>query len=232
MKKTFGVVLTLFLLWGLFAVVLAQDYSPTRKPAATKLEDKFGRMEENLQKQEEKMKRNFDQKEAMFKKRLGEIKMKKQQQEEHLKKFKDEKKKQLLLKIDKNLNTINQNRTRAMLAHLQTLSEIQGRLEERAWRLKAQGVDVVSAQNLIAKAKTDLLDVRTALELQKNKEYVIDPASEINARETAKSVKNELLNDLKKLHDRILVVRDSTIEAHRALNTLLPKVTVTPRVLP
>ncbi|TSC85313.1 MAG: Uncharacterized protein G01um101416_935 [Microgenomates group bacterium Gr01-1014_16] len=136
----------------------------------------------------------IDQKRTEFKNRLGELR--------------DAKKRAIAEKINTRRCEVIKNRTAAMTRHLQTMTNILARVEEK-------GGDVSAARSAIATAQS-------AVDALANADCGLTISGDDTAlkSEVAQSLKN-LRDQIKSVHDPVVAARKATTDAVRALAKVL-----------
>ncbi|MDO8429029.1 MAG: hypothetical protein Q7S88_00165 [Candidatus Daviesbacteria bacterium] len=137
-----------------------------------------------------------------------------------LKTHKDQKKAQIIERVDEMLNTVNTNRTEAMLKHLEKVESILTRVEERVDKAETAGKDGSSARGAIAQAKISIDQARVAALEQGNKDYTVSISSESGVRAEVKVVRDKLGTDLKNTHQIVKAAHDAVRGAIQAVNLL------------
>lgn len=123
-----------------------------------------------------------------------------------LQKFKDQKKANLAERINTNLNIISQNHIRMWEKHLNTMSAITDKLENRVNQGTPDIKDPEAAREAISLARTAIASASSAVSLQALNDYTINITSESRIRTAAKLQRD-------KLHKDISSVRKLVIEA-------------------
>lgn len=130
-----------------------------------------------------------------------------------LDKFKDQLKAQRVLKINENLNKINQSRSQAFLRHHTKLSGLLTKIEDRLNEASGQGKDMTEAKSALSHARTDLDKAKAAIDAQLAKDYTLEATSEAAIKTEAQAARNQLFSDLKAVHELIVSARKSLAEA-------------------
>ena len=149
-------------------------------------------------------------------------------------KLRDEKKKQIAIRLNEQLAHLNIQWTNHFSNVLNRLSEILGKIELRADKAQAAGKDVSMVKTAIQNAKTAIATARTAVEAQAKKTYIANFSSEANLNAAFKAVKEQLKTDLFGLRDGAM--KDAREAVKNALQSLKniprvdeePKATTTP----
>lgn len=122
---------------------------------------------------------------------------------EKLKNFRDQKKATAAARVSDNLNMINDKQTSQMLKHLEKMSAILKKLEDR----------VSGAQTADAKAK--IASAEAAVKDQAEKDYTLTLSSESKARVEAQALRQKLHSDLKAVRQTVIDAKQSVAEAIR-----------------
>jgi hypothetical protein len=129
-----------------------------------------------------------------------------------LDKFKDQHRSELALKVSSNLNKINKNRTDSMGKHLDTLSDILGKVQDRASGSASES----GVQAAIASASASITSARDAVNAQAQKDYTINATSEASLQSEVKTERNMLLKDLTSVKQLVMTAKQSVVAAIRA----------------
>lgn len=137
-----------------------------------------------------------------------------------LKTHKDQKRAQIIDRVDEMLNTVNANRTKALVTQLEKITQILGRVEERSVKAGELGRDTTLVDQAITRAKTSIDQAQISIDDQKNRDYTVSISSESAARAEVKIARDNLGADLKVAHLAVKAARDAVREAIQALNLL------------
>lgn len=121
-------------------------------------------------------------------------------------KIKDERKKNLLEKFEKQMSELNTRRTAEALKHLDQMAGVLNKMVSKG---ATTGVDV--AKNAVEIAKQ-------AVSEQAAKKYTTVVADETKLREDANKVKSQLEQDLKSLQDKVKTARMAVYEVVRGVS--------------
>lgn len=130
--------------------------------------------------------------------------------------FKDQQKAQIAERINSNLNAINQNQTSQMQKHLDLMTIILGKLENRVNEGAPDVKDPTATQAAIAEARTNISTASAAVSEQSQKDYTIQVTSESRIRAAAKLQKDKLHKDLKSTRKAVIDAKQSVANAIRA----------------
>lgn len=123
---------------------------------------------------------------------------------EKLKTFRNQKKASAAARISDNLNRINDKQTSQMLKHLEKMTSILNRLEER----------VSTVDTAVAKAK--IASSEAAVKAQAEKDYTLSLSSESKARVEAQALRQKLHGDLKAVRQTVIDAKQAVAAAIRA----------------
>ena len=153
-----------------------------------------------------------------------------------LQRIKDERKKQVVERIDKNLDAINKRMTDHFVNALGKLEDILVRIGERTDRAQDQGIDVASVNTAIIAAQEVIKVARAAVEAQAAKTYTIVVNTETGLKSDVGKVRQALHADLRVVFEAVKKARDAVHEAARAFAKVhgrdLPTPTLSPTVSP
>lgn len=116
------------------------------------------------------------------------------------KQVRNEKKQQILERLNTQLSLINDRATKAMLIHLERIQTLLNKIKARI-----PTVDIAPAQTKIDEAKT-------AVETQAAKEYVIEFSNESGLRIGASTAKTKLRADIKAVREKIRLARQAVVD--------------------
>lgn len=137
--------------------------------------------------------------------------------EAKLKTLRDEKKKQIVENIDQKMAEINKNRTDAMMDHLNKMSEILIKVEEKA---NATGKDTSLVTAAISDAQGAINAAKAKVTEQAGKEYVITIQSDDTLKTDVGKVISTLTADLKSVQAFVVEARQKVSAAIQALGML------------
>ncbi|MBI2622101.1 hypothetical protein HYW66_00500 [Candidatus Microgenomates bacterium] len=140
---------------------------------------------------------------------------------ERLTVFKDQHKAQAVERVNKNLNLVNDKRVAAMRKHLQRMSELLNKLNNRVNTAKAGGKDVSEAQAAMASASASMAEASAALDLQADKDYSLSVASESAVSQEAKTARDTLHTDLQNVRKLVVEAKQALMNAFRVAATSL-----------
>ncbi|MBI2639365.1 MAG: hypothetical protein HYW90_00520 [Candidatus Sungbacteria bacterium] len=180
----------------------------------------------------EELKRAFETKREEAKRKIemvrGEAKERIANAREELQKkleiLKDERKKATAVRLEEQLNRLNERWTSHFANALDRLDEILGKIQLRREKAVSLGKDVSVAESAIAAARTAIANARVAVQAQVGKVYTVTFASEEELRIAFQQAKEQLKKDLTAVRDGVVkAARDAVHQAARALAGI-PKV--------
>lgn len=184
--------LVLTLLLVIFAtVVLAEDATGTTTTRPQRLKEIVEVRRENVENRIANIKEKFATREAALKARLET--------------FKNKQKAQIAERVSTNLNKINQNQTDIMTKHLERMSQLLDKLENR---------NPQAARTGIARARDAIASASAAVNVQADKDYTLQLTTESKIRADSQ-------NQRQKLHDDLKAVRLLVIEAKQAVGNAI-----------
>ncbi len=132
---------------------------------------------------------------------------------DRLQAFQDKKKAALVQLVSDLLEKINAQRTKMMMQHLTTMSNIVSKLESRVAQVATEGKDTTAATSSISDAKVKIQAAKVAVTSQQGKEYVIEASSEAKIKDEVMTVRKSLHTDLKAVHMLVVDARKSVADA-------------------
>lgn len=130
-----------------------------------------------------------------------------------LARFRDKVKAQKIEQINTNLAEINQKRTTQMEASLNRIQAIVSKLKTWVAEQKTAGKDVSELEQAITDAEASWASAITAVQAQANNDYTIEVSTERTVKADAKESRDKLHNDLKMVHDKVVMLRKDLAEA-------------------
>jgi DNA repair exonuclease SbcCD ATPase subunit len=137
---------------------------------------------------------------------------------EKLETISDDKKKQIVERVNNRLNTVNENRITAWTQMLEKFSNILDRIQIKTNELKATGADVSTVESQITEAEAALATAQSALDAQAAKDYTITLSDESALRTDVVTMKDTLKTDLKTVHAALKSAHQAIREAAEALH--------------
>lgn len=127
------------------------------------------------------------------------------QLKERLKTFRDQKKAQIVERVNDRIANINEVRTNNMLKHLNKMSGILAKLENRVNDITDK--DTTAAKTAINNAKAKVASAEAAVNTQAQKDYPIEATSEGTIKNNVVDARLALQRDLKALHELVKEAR-------------------------
>lgn len=140
---------------------------------------------------------------------------------QRLEQFKDQKKAQVVERVNSNLNAINQRRTEQMSKNLDKMTEILGKVEQRVDEAENTGQDITEAKAAVSSAKTAISSASAAVNEQSLKDYTIEATSEATIREDSRVKRDQLHKDLQAVRKLIIEAKQSVANAIRVTASTL-----------
>ena len=132
------------------------------------------------------------------------IKNKREEVEQKISKLRDQKKKDSALKINNQLDNINQIWTNHFLNVLNRLDEVLQKIASRTEKASANGKDVANVKIAIQTAVQKIATARTAVENQAKKTYLVDTTAISQADQTS----NDQSSLVSKLREQFKIQKD------------------------
>ncbi|MDP3947553.1 MAG: hypothetical protein Q8Q41_02585 [bacterium] len=118
--------------------------------------------------------------------------------------IKDERKKEIALRVDDQLNKLNERWTQHFMNVLDKLTDILGKVQLRMEKAEANGVDATRVKAAIAAASTAIETARQAVEDQAKKTYSVTFTSEEGLKQAMRNARQLLHRDLAALRDGVM----------------------------
>lgn len=136
--------------------------------------------------------------------------------------FKDERKKEIVEKINTNLCKVNTNRVDNATRQLTKMSQIIARVETRGQEEATKGADLAKLNTAVANAKKAVGDAQTVVNAQSTATCTIEiSGDEVKVRAEVRAQINTLAGEIKKVNDVVYKARRATVEAIKQLAWLL-----------
>ncbi len=198
---------------------MIQSNREDRKEMKGELRQLTAEDKEELQAAREELKKKLDEDRELFRTRIekkreelkAKIQKKRQDLQEKLKKIKDEQKQKIVLRINDQLDALNDRMMKLFSATLDTLDKVTQRISDRATALGNEGKDVTAVKNALQKAAESIAAARAGIVTQSGKTYTIT----ISGTET--KLGDEVSKARKTLHDDIQKVKDLVDSARVAV---------------
>ncbi len=137
-----------------------------------------------------------------------------------LQNIKDEKKQQIITRIDENMNSLNERITSNFATAIEKMEVILANIATRADKVSITGANTSEIRAKI-QTVTDLISsAREALRIQTGKTYGITIESEDTAKSNIQVVKNQLVDDLQKIRESIQTIKQAIKEIADELATI------------
>lgn len=135
---------------------------------------------------------------------------------EKLQNFKNKIKANLVEKISNVLNRINQNQTTQMQKHLDKMSSMVTRLENRVNEATA-GANTASASAAVNNAEAAVASASTAVANQAKMDYTLNISTESAARADTKAARDKLRDDLMSVRRLVIEAKQAVANAIRTV---------------
>lgn len=129
--------------------------------------------------------------------------------------FKDQQKAIIAERLNTNLNAINQNQTKQMQKHLNTMNSILDKLSARVNRGTEDIKDPEAARTAITSARTSIATASAAVSAQAQKDYTIVVTSEARIKIDAKRQRDQLHADMLALRKIVIDAKQQVANAIR-----------------
>lgn len=199
-------VATLFLILS-FAVLATDTTSPSatrREQIQTRIEDKRAQLQtrrENLATRLEERRAEIASRAAQLRTRLGQ--------------FRDQVKAKIVERINTVLDQINQRQTQQMKKHLDKMSELLAKVENRVNEASSSGQNTASASAAVTNAKEAIASASTAVDEQMGNDYTIEVSTESAVRKDAKEARDALHQDLREVRSLVIAAKQAVANAIR-----------------
>lgn len=219
MRKKYAALLTLLIIFTLAATpgIYAQDSEDedtetTTTSSTTKMnlqEDRQARIEEAKQMREEFQETVQTKREEA----QQEFAAARETFQKQLTALKDEQKAAIVEQVDARLQKLNETKTDALSQHLNSISEVLDRIDEKAADLD----DPTEVDKAIEEARAAIQTAQSAVEEQAGLEYVVEITDETSLRADVQKVVDAFKSDMKTVID---LVRDAHKQAREAAQAL------------
>jgi hypothetical protein len=157
--------------------------------------------------------------------RMNELKAKIASKEAQLKlklqNFKDQRKAGATQRISENLNKINANRTDQMTKHLDKMSGILVKLQDRVNTSTPSADQKAKIDAAISSASASIDLTKTSVLNQAAKDYTLTATSEAKIKDEAKAKRDLLMSDLEVARKQVIAAKQSVANAIRVAATTL-----------
>lgn len=175
----------------LFSLLLITSYPVWAQESTTGGGTRKDRIKERIEEKRETLKEKVATREAALKAKLQA--------------FKDQKKAEIVERISGNLNRINAQRTEQMLKHLDKMTAILNKLEDR----------VNQGSPATAESKAKIASAEAAVKAQADKDYTLTVTSERKVKADAQAVRDRLHQDLQAVRKLAIDAKQSVANAIR-----------------
>jgi len=138
----------------------------------------------------------------------------------NLEKIRDERKKRIIVRIEKRLHDLNQRIINQMNHHLDRLEALLTKIESRTAKITENGLDASSANEAIKNIQADIDRLRDKLTEQAGKSYTPQITDESGLRIAAGQSYQSLRQDFKELHHQLIKIRKETADLLHSLAQL------------
>lgn len=188
------------LILGTAVSVFAEDSTPS-STKREKVQERIEAKRELVQNKISTIKERIASKTAALKLRLDE--------------FKDQKKAQIAERINTNLNRINEVITNAFKRHLEKMTSILNKLQDRVEANKPDIKNHDLAMQAIASASATIASASAAVDTQAEKDYTIEATSEATIKEDARAMRRQLHDDLREVRRLVIAAKQAVANAIR-----------------
>ena len=130
---------------------------------------------------------------------------------------KDQRRQQIVLRIDSKIKETNANRAEYFVSALNQIEDALSRVISRTNKAETAGNDVTAVRGLITTTAAAITTSRSAVSAEANKIYDISVVSDDNLKLDVGMTRQRFVNDLKAVRDTISAARDSVRAAIIAL---------------
>lgn len=146
------------------------------------------------------------------------------QLQQRLKTFRNRVKAERVNRINSILITVNTNKTAALLSQLAVMQSIIERLQTKIIDIQKNGKDISTLQSALETAKNDISYAKTAVQLQKEKDYTLSISSEATAKNDIQTIRNGLQSDLEAMQKVVQNAKQALIHAITETKLLIGEV--------
>lgn len=165
-----------------------------------------------IQKREDAEKLREEFKQRILEKReelKARIEKKREELKTRLERIRDERKKDAVMRIDKRLDEINDNRVRHFTENLNKIQKVLDNVSSRADKAVERGLDVAAARAAIIKAQDAINASKATVEAQAAKTYTLTVNTENTLRSDVGAARQALQRDLKAVFDTLRAAHDA-----------------------
>lgn len=212
--------------------VLAQTDSAVKPGLKQQFQQKVQDLRQSVKQEKTELQKNIkEQREAAVKQfeevrkeAKAKVEAKRVEVKEKIQQLKDERKKAIALRVDEQLNRLNEQWTKHFSNVLNQLNDVLGKIELRAEKAKANGQDTTAVTAAIEKAKQTIATAKSAVEEQVKKSYIATIESEDKLKDAFKTQRDLLHKDLFGLRDGLMK------DARKAVQDALQSLRIVPEV--
>lgn len=129
--------------------------------------------------------------------------------------FKDKRKAQVAERVNTNLNKINQNYTDQARKHLERMSTLLDKLEQRVNNGSPDIKDSTAAKAAISESRARITAALASIETQAQKDYTLTVTTEAKVKADAQKMRDLLKTDIQALREQIIAAKQSVSNAIR-----------------
>ena len=138
-----------------------------------------------------------------------------QQMQSKIQEIKDENKKRIAQNLVSQMERINKRLSEDHLKYLNTIEKVLNKIEERVKNSTTTDVTITSKINEL---KTKIAALRSKIEAQMQKEYLVQIQTETKLREAYQTTKKELMSDHKNLRQELQALKKEVRDLFLKLN--------------
>lgn len=180
-----------------------EQFQAKRTEVKSQIKEKRGEVRNTIEAKRTEVKATVERKRTELRDRLSAVR--------------DERKRAVVERLYDNLNALNKRMVDSFLSKLEHIEDILDRVQSRADKAEANGLDVSSAETAIAAATQSIERARLVLQEQAGKSYAIEVTDEATLREKVQTVKEQLRADLAAARDAVKAAMEAVREAAVAL---------------
>lgn len=191
-----------------------QEVRDTRQNLKQEFEQKRAEAKNLMEQKKEEFRKTVEAKKAELKNR---IETKKQQLKTNLAKIKDERKRQVVEKIDSQLDDLNKRQMDHFSQVLVQIEKVLDGVSSRASKAEANGRDISAVKSAVSEAQNLIAASRKAIEAQIGKTYTITITTENALRQDVGKARQALHADLTKVQEAVKAAREAVRKAATTL---------------
>lgn len=138
-----------------------------------------------------------------------------QQMQSKIQEIKDENKKRIAQNLVSQMERINKRLSEDHLKYLETIEKVLNKIEERVKNSTTTNATITSK---ISELKTKIAALRSKIEAQMQKEYLVQIQTETKLREAYQTTKKELMSDHKNLRQELQALKKEVRDLFLKLN--------------